>query len=153
MENLEYWQVWLIVAVCFLVVEMFSASFVFLCFCIGCLGGSLLAYFDLAVGWHLLGFSVVTLISFFTIRPFMLKYAYRKSHNVKINVDALVGSVGRVVETIDEKENTGRIFVNGDDWRARCENEEIIPVNEKVEVIRVDSTTLIVKHIKNKKES
>jgi membrane protein implicated in regulation of membrane protease activity len=76
----------------------------------------------------------------------MLKYAYRKSHNVKINVDALTGSVGRVVETIDEKENTGRIFVNGDDWRARSEDEEVIPVNEKVEVVRVDSTTLIVKH-------
>jgi membrane protein implicated in regulation of membrane protease activity len=78
----------------------------------------------------------------------MLKYAYRKSHKVKINVDALAGNIGRVVETIDEKQNTGRIFVNGDDWRARTENEEIVPVNEKVEVIRVDSTTLIVKHIK-----
>lgn len=148
MENLVLWQVWLIVAVLFLVVEMFTASFVFLCFCLGCLGGSLLAYFDLPVWSHILGFSVVTLISFFTIRPFMLKYAYRKSHNVKINVDALEGSIGRVVETIDEKENTGRIFVNGDDWRARTETEEVVPVNEKVEVIRVDSTTLIVKHIK-----
>ena len=147
-ENIEIWQVWLIVAVCFLVVEMFSITFVFLCFCLGCLGGSLLAYFDLAVKWQLLGFSAVTLISFFTIRPFMLKYAYRRSHEVKINVDALAGSIGRVVETIDDKENTGRIFVNGDDWRARSEDEETIPVNEKVEVIRVDSTTLIVKHIK-----
>jgi membrane protein implicated in regulation of membrane protease activity len=148
MESLELWQIWLIAAVIFLVVEMFSATFVFLCFCIGCLGGALMAYFDLSVGWHLLGFSAVTLVSFFTIRPFMLKYAYRRSHNVKINVDALAGSIGRVVETIDEKENTGRIFVNGDDWRARSENEETIPVSEKVEVIRVDSTTLIVKHIK-----
>ena len=149
MESIESWQVWLIVAVCFLVVEMFSVSFVFLCFCIGCLGGTVLAYLGLPFGWHLFGFSAITLLSFFTIRPFMLKYAYRKSHNVKINVDALEGSIGRVVETIDEKENTGRIFVNGDDWRARCENEEVIPVSEKVEVIRVDSTTLIVKHIKN----
>ena len=148
MESLELWQVWLIVAVIFLVIELFSTTFMFLCFCLGCLGASLLAYFDLAVGWHLLGFSVVTLISFFTVRPFMLKYAYRKSHNVKINVDALEGNIGRVLETIDEKENTGRIFVNGDDWRARSENGEIIPASEKVEVVRVDSTTLIVKHIK-----
>jgi membrane protein implicated in regulation of membrane protease activity len=71
---------------------------------------------------------------------------------VKINVDALAGSVGRVVEPIDEKGNTGRIFVNGDDWRARSENEEVIPENEKVEVIRVDSTTLIVKHIKKQED-
>jgi len=148
MESFEFWQIWLIVAVCFLVVEMFSVSFVFLCFCLGCLGSSILAYFTPLVGWHLLAFSVVSLVSFFTIRPFMLKYAYRKSHAVKINVDALVGSIGRVVETIDEKENTGRIFVNGDDWRARSEGEELIPVSENVEVIRVDSTILIVKHIK-----
>jgi membrane protein implicated in regulation of membrane protease activity len=148
MEHLELWQIWLIVAVFFLVVEMFSASFVFLCFCLGCLGACILACFDISVWWHLLGFSIVTLVSFFTIRPFMLKYAYRRSHAVKINVDALAGSIGRVVETIDEKENTGRIFVNGDDWRARSECDEPIPVGEKVEVIRVDSTTLIVKHIK-----
>jgi membrane protein implicated in regulation of membrane protease activity len=127
---------------------MFTASFVFLCFCVGCLGGGLLAYFELSLVWQLLGFSIFTLVSFFTIRPLMLKYAYKRSHNVKINTDALAGSIGRVMETIDEKENTGRIFVNGDDWRARSENEETIPVNEKVEVVRVDSTTLIVKHIK-----
>ena len=149
MESLGLWQIWLIVAVVFLVVEIFSSTFVFLCFSLGCLTAGILAYLGVeSIGWHLLGFSVVTLASFFTIRPFMLKYAYRKSHDVKINVDALVGSIGRVVETIDEKENTGRIFVNGDDWRARNESGEIIPVSEKVEVIRVDSTTLIVKHIK-----
>ena len=152
MESLDYWHIWLIVAVCFLVVEMFSASFVFLCFCVGCLGGCLLACFDISGWWQLLGFSAITLLSFFTIRPFMLKYAYRKSHAVKINVDALAGSVGRVVEPIDEKENTGRIFVNGNDWRARSEDEEVIPENEKVEVIRVDSTTLIVKHIKKQED-
>ena len=148
MIHLEAWQIWLIAAVFFLVVEMFSASFVFLCFCVGCLGGALLAFWDLSLVWQLLGFSAFTLASFFTIRPLMLKYAYRQSDKVKINVDALAGSIGRVTETIDDKENTGRIFVNGDDWRARCENEETVSVNEKVEVIRVDSTTLIVKPIK-----
>ena len=144
---LEAWQIWLIATVLFLVVEMFTASFVFLCFCVGCLGGGLLAYFELSFVWQMSGFSLFTLVSFFGIRPFMLKYAYR-GKAVKINVEALAGSIGRVIETIDEKENTGRIFVNGDDWRAKSETEETIPLNEKVEVIRVDSTTLIVKHIR-----
>ena len=64
----------------------------------------------------------------------MMKYAYRKSDKVKTNVDALVGSKGRVTEIIDFKKNTGRVFVNGDDWKAESENGEIIQQDEQIKV-------------------
>jgi membrane protein implicated in regulation of membrane protease activity len=148
MESIEIWQIWLIVAVVFFVVEIFSSTFVFLCFSLGCIVSSVFAYFGASVGIQFLVFSVITFISFFTVRPFMIKYAYRKSDRVKTNVDALIGSKGRVTETINLENNTGRVFVNGDDWKAESENGEIIQQNEQIEVKKINSTILIVKQIK-----
>jgi membrane protein implicated in regulation of membrane protease activity len=150
MEHLVDWQIWLIVAAVFFIVEIFSITFVFICFSLGCIASAIFARFGLdSLAMQVLVFSVVTFISFFTVRPFMRKYAFRKSSKMKTNSDALEGQRGRVVETIDFSKNTGRVFVYGDDWRAISENEEIIPENEVIEVVKVDSSILIVKHIKN----
>ena len=77
----------------------------------------------------------------------MLKYAHKNSKEVKTNMDALVGRTGRVVVVIDNKQNQGRIIVDGDNWRAESENNNIINEGEKVEIIKVNSTTLIIKQI------
>ncbi|MCL2132661.1 MAG: NfeD family protein [Lentimicrobiaceae bacterium] len=148
MDYIESWQVWLIVAAIFVIVEIFSISFVFLCFSLGCIFSAVSAYFGLGSVWQVLIFSVVTFVSFFTVRPLMRKYAFRKSSKVKTNSDAVTGQKGRVTETIDLSKNTGRVFVYGDDWKAVSENHQVIPENELIEVVKVDSTTLIVKQIK-----
>jgi membrane protein implicated in regulation of membrane protease activity len=148
MEHIESWQIWLIVAAVFFIVEIFSTTFVFLCFSLGCVVSAIGAYFGLGVVAQVLIFSVVTAISFFTVRPLMLKYAFRKANKVKPNSDALEGQKGRVVETIDLSKNTGRVFVYGDDWRAVSEDNQVIPENELIEVVKVDSSILIVKQIK-----
>ena len=148
MECIDNWQIWLIVAAGFFIVEIFSTTFVFLCFSVGCAVSAVCAYFGLGHVWQILVFSIVTFISFFTVRPLMRKYAFRKTSKVKTNTDALTGQKGRVVETIDFSKNTGRAFVYGDDWKAVSENNQVIPENEMIEVVGVDSSTLIVKPIK-----
>ena len=148
MEYIDSWQIWLIVAAVFFIVEIFSTTFVFLCFSVGCVASAVSAYFGLGLVWQVAIFSIFTFISFFTVRPLMRKYAFRKTSKVKTNTDALTGQKGRVVETIDLAKNTGRVFVYGDDWRAVSENNQIIPENEIIEVVEVDSSTLIVKPLK-----
>jgi membrane protein implicated in regulation of membrane protease activity len=148
MEYLEIWQIWLIAAVALFIVEIFSSTFVFLCFSLGCIVSSVCAWFGLGAAMQILCFSIVSFIAFFMVRPLMLKYAYRKSSKVKTNTDALIGAKGRVTEEINLQKNTGRVFVNGDDWKAESENGEPIPFNEQIEVIKVDSTILIIKQIK-----
>ena len=78
----------------------------------------------------------------------MNKYAFKKSNQVKTNADALTGSEGYVTETIDNQLNTGRAMVNGDDWRAISENDEIITEKTKIQVVKVDSNRIIVKPLK-----
>jgi len=88
---------------------------------------------------------VGTALSFFTVRPFMLKFAHRKSNAVKTNVDALVGKTGRVTEAVDNARGTGRAMVDGDDWRVMSDDAGSINEGEIVEVLKVDGTRLIVR--------
>jgi membrane protein implicated in regulation of membrane protease activity len=148
MDYIQPWHIWLIVAAVFFIVEIFSNTFVFLCFSLGCIASSICAYFGWGLTSEILAFIIITFISFFTVRPLMRKYAFKKGDKVKTNTDALEGKRGRVTETIDFSKNTGRVFVYGDDWKALSENGEVIVENKMIEVVKVDSTILIVKHIK-----
>lgn len=141
------WQIWLILALLCFIVEIFSNIFVFLCFCVGCLVSTITAVFTESVVIQILVFSIVTLISLIFVRPIMNKYAFRKSNDTKTNVDALIGAEGRVIETIDDISNTGRVFVNGDDWKAVSVDNQRIEKDKKISVVKVDSNILIVKQI------
>lgn len=57
----------------------------------------------------------------------------------------MAGRMGIVTETIDIKKNTGRVQLDGDDWKAKSENGEIILEGTSVEIIKTESILLIVK--------
>jgi len=142
---LSLWHIWVIIAVILFIVEIFFPTFFAACISLGCIAAGFSSYFGYGTKIQLICFSIATLIGFFGIRPFMLKYAHRKSDNVKTNVDALVGKIGKVIVAIDNSKNEGRVIVDGDDWRAETENDILINEGEKIEVLRINSTILIVK--------
>ncbi len=145
--NLEVWHIWVIVALVFGIIEIFTPSFIAFSIAIGCLFSALGAGLEASFKIQLLLFSAGTAISFFGVRPFMLKFAHKKSNAVKTNIDALVGKKGRVTETINNAANTGRVMVEGDDWRALTEDDSVVNAGENIEVMQVDSTRLIVRRI------
>ena len=63
----------------------------------------------------------------------------------KSGVDALIGRVGVVSETIDSAANTGRVSIDGDDWKAVAADGDVIEKGEQVEVLEVNSVVLTVK--------
>lgn len=146
--DFSVWHIWLIISVLLFIVEIFAPTFLSACLALGCLAAGISSYFDYGIKIQLLSFSIGTLISFFGVRPFMLKYAYKKSDKVKTNTDALVGKTGKVTEVIDNDKNLGRVIVDGEDWKAETEKDESVSVGEKVEILKVNSTILIVKPLK-----
>jgi membrane protein implicated in regulation of membrane protease activity len=104
------------------------------------------AYLGLSVLWQLLIFSVVSFVAFVFIRPFVVKFLLKKKDEVLTNADAIVGRQAVVTEEINPDKNTGRVKIDGDDWKA--EASEVIAVGEKVEVISRDSIILKVKSLK-----
>ena len=147
--GIEVWHIWIIIAVVLFIVEIFAPNFLFASIAIGCIAAGIIAAFDCGINIQLIAFAIGTLIAFFGIRPFMLKYFHKKSDKIKTNMEALIGKVGRVSETINTSKNEGRIMVEGDDWKAETENDEIVNIGEKVEILQVNSTILIVKPIKS----
>lgn len=146
--KIEMWQLWIIISILLFIAEIFIPTFFAASLAIGCLIAGVFAFLDFGIKVQLFAFSIGTLLSFFTIRPLMLKYAHKNSKKVKTNVEAIVGRIGRVSVTIDGDKNTGRVSLDGDDWKAESVDGEIINAGERVEVLKVDSTILTVKPIK-----
>ena len=148
--EIEIWHIWIIVALIFFIIEIFAPTFFAASIAIGCITAGIFSYIDFGLKMQLIAFSIGTLGSFFGVRPFMLKYAHRNSDKVKTNVEALIGKIGKVEIPINNSQNQGRIIVEGEDWKAVTENNEILNAGEKVEVLKINSTTLIVKPITKK---
>ena len=147
--DIEIWHIWIIVAVILFILEIFTPSFLCSCIAIGCISAGIISAFGCGIKIQLIAFAIGTLIAFFGVRPFMLTYFHKKSDKIKTNMEALIGKIGRVTETINTSKNEGRLIVDGDDWKAETENNEIVNVGERVEITQVHSTILIVKPIKN----
>lgn len=143
--GIEFWHIWTIIAIIFFIIEVFTSGFLIACFGIGCVVAGVIAGFGFGLNIQIIGFSVGTLLSFLLIRPLMTKWLNRKSDEVKMNADALVGAIGVVTVEIDNIKNTGRVRVQGDDWKAENLTNEVLNVGTKIEVVEVKSTVLIVK--------
>ena len=62
------------------------------------------------------------------------------------NAEAMVGQEGRVSERIDEG-GFGRVAIDGDDWKARSEDDSAIEKDVRVRVVKMDSIIAIVKPV------
>ncbi len=138
------WHWWAGLAILLLIAEIFVPGFFLLCLGVGGVGASITAAIGLGSGPQLIAFSVFSLLAFLTIRPVLMKRMWN-APDVRTNVDALVGQRGRVTQDFDPGLRLGRVAAAGDDWRAECVNDRTLRVGDLVEVVRVESNTLIVK--------
>lgn len=141
------YQIWLIVAIVLVIVEICTAAFGSICFAIGAGFSALAAGLGAGLTWQIVIFVVVSLLTFVFLRPFMLKFLDRKSKDVKTNAEALVGRKAVVSERIDASQLTGRVAVDGDDWKAVSADGSVIEKGAIVEIVKLDSIILTVKSL------
>lgn len=144
---MQAYQIWLIVAILLVILEICTAAFGSICFAIGAAVAAIAAGLGAGLTWQILIFVVVSMLTFIFLRPFMLKFLDRKSKDVKTNADALVGKRAVVSERIDASQLTGRVSVDGDDWKAVSEDGSVIEKGTPVEIVKLDSIILTVKAI------
>jgi membrane protein implicated in regulation of membrane protease activity len=139
------WQLWAVLAVVGLILELTSGDFFIMCIAIGAAGAAITApfaniYVQLAV------FGVVTLFSLIIVRPFVLRYLHKNEDNRVSNADALLGRQGRVKEAI-KANGFGYVAIDGDLWKAVAQGDEEIPVDTRVKVIGRESTIITVEKL------
>lgn len=145
---MEVWHIWVIIALVFIIVEIFTAGFAVFCISVGALCAAIAAACQVNLTWQIVIFAVGTLVGFILIRPLLIKYFFKgKDSNIKTNADALLGKTVIVCEAIDEKNNTGRIKVDGDEWRSVSDDGSHIDVGEKVIITEINSIILTVKKL------
>lgn len=143
MQNL--WQMWAVVAVICLILELTAGDFFIICFAIGAVGAAIDAgLFGNGIYTQLFVFVVITLLSLFYVRPFAKRYLHKGEDKRISNADALLGRQGRVVETIVAG-GYGRVQIDGDIWKAVTLGDVDIPEGSNVTVIDRESTIITVK--------
>jgi len=140
------WQLWAVIAVACLILELSSGDFFIICFSIGAFFGGAAALIGLGVYWQMALFALFTLLSIFLVRPLALHYLHRGEENRVSNVDALMGRQGRVVETV-RAGDFGRVQIDGDIWKAVTHETADIAEGTTVRVVGRESTIITVERL------
>lgn len=142
---MEPWQILTTIGIIALIVEVFTAGFIFGSIGIGFFMSAIANAIGLPVWIQILFFAVGVAFSFFFIRPFITKVGYKKHLDHATNQNALIGRHGIVTEEINNEKHTGRIAIDGDSWRVQSIDSKVIKEDSLVAVVGIKSTILIVK--------
>ena len=135
------WQLWAVVAMICLILELTAGDFFIICFSIGAVFGVIGAAIGLNIYWQIAIFALFSLLSVLFVRPVALRYLHKNEPNKPSNADALLGRTGRVTEAIKPGQN-GYVQIDGDMWRAVSAEE--IPVGTTVRIVGRESTIITV---------
>jgi membrane protein implicated in regulation of membrane protease activity len=138
------WQVWAVVAIVCLILELSSGDFFIICFSIGAVFAIISAVLGLSIYWQIFIFALFTLLSVLFVRPVALRYLHKNDPNKLSNADALMGRTGRVTEEI-KAGASGYVQIDGDLWKAVSNSD--IAVGTTVRVIGRESTILTVEQL------
>ena len=133
------WQIWAVIAVICLILELSSGDFFIICFSIGAVFAIISAVCGLSVYWQIFIFAVFSLLSVLFVRPVALRWLHKNEPNRASNADALLGRTGKVTEAIPVGGN-GYVQIDGDMWKAVSPSETLIPVGTTVRVVGREST-------------
>ncbi len=139
--------VWLVILVASVVLEVATVGLI----SIWMAGGALVALIAALLGAPLwlqvvLFFAVTFALLFFT-RPWAKKYLNSRKQNTNLNGEP-IGKEVKVIEEVNNKNETGKVLHHGIEWTARSADPEVtFAVDESAVVSSVDGVKLILKKI------
>ncbi|MFN2571179.1 MAG: NfeD family protein [Gemmatimonadales bacterium] len=141
---MEDWLVWFLASMGLLVAEMFTAGFWLACLAVG---AAVAGFVGLIPGLGPItqgvAFAVSSVASMAALRPRLMHYfQLGPGSELRTGVDALLGKTAVVTERIGPG-TTGRVKVDGEDWRGASDTGVLEP-GTLVTIIQVDGTTLMV---------
>jgi len=147
------WILWIVLGVALIIAEIFTFGFVLFCFGIGALAAALVGGLGFGVASQFLAFAIVSIILTVMSRTIFAKYFSHDDENtVKMGMDALPGQIGTVTIGSRGALNEGAVKVYGSTWTAFPINSETpLLEGEKVEVVRVQGSSIYVQRMENSK--
>ncbi len=136
-------MIWFILVLGFLVVEAVCAfHLVSIWFAAGSLVAMFCAMLDAPLWLQVLLFLLVSIALLAALWPFVRKFL--KPSLQKTNVDAIIGSQGRVTAAIDNVAAEGQVKLGAMFWTARSTSGDVIPEGTLVKVDRIEGVKAFV---------
>ncbi len=152
MEELA-WILWIVLGVALIIAEIFTFGFVLFCFGIGAFAAALVGGLGFGFTSQFLIFAIVSIILTVMSRTIFAKYfSYDDESAVKMGMDALPGQIGTVSIGSRGALHEGAVKVYGSTWTAfPIDSEAPLLEGEKVEVVRVQGSSIYVQRIGDSK--
>ena len=140
---MEYLSIlWFLMMVAFLVAESASVALVSLWFAFGALAALIASLLNAQLWVQVALFLAVSGALLALLRPMVRKFITPKI--VKTNVDSIIGSVGKVIQTIDNLVPAGQVKLGAMEWTARSVSGDVIPEGTLVRVERIEGVKVFV---------
>ena len=133
---------WVIIMALALILEAATVSLISIWFAAGAVAALITASATDNVFIQVVVFTLVTAVCIFFTRPFLKKIMPQKA--TPTNSELNVGKSAVTIEEIDNARGTGRIKLDGVDWRAVSADGSVVPKDTVVTVTEVQSAKLIV---------
>ena len=133
---------WLGAIVFFGVVEGVTAGLVSIWFVLGAAAALIAALLNAALTVQFAVFLIVSALALVATRPLVKKL--RAGKPVPTNLDRVIGTAGRVTETVDNSIASGAVYVDGKTWTARSADGSILPKGQMVRIVKMEGVKLFV---------
>ncbi len=140
------WQIWLIIAGIFFILEIFTTGFLVFWFGIGSLLSMIVSFFTDNVVLQATVFLISSTILIIATKPLVDKLLGNRK-TVMTNAYTIIGKDALVIEEINPLKGTGQIKIAGEVWSAKSFDEMVIPKDSKVEVLSIQGVKACVKLI------
>ena len=141
------WQVWLIAAGIFLILEIFTMGFLVFWLSIGCLLAMLISFVTDSIIIQTTVFVLSSGLLIFATKPLVKKFS--EKDNAKTNVYSLAGKKAIVTEDIDWATGSGQIKFDGQVWSAKTKEQINLPKGTEVEIEKIEGVKAFVKPLKD----
>jgi len=135
--------VWAILALVFIIAEIFTAGFFIICFGIGAVAAAIVAFLGMNTIWQMAIFVIVSAVTVMLSRPIATRISGASENSV--GIDRVLHKEAIVIHAIDPMLAQGRVRVAREEWLAESVEEKPIAVGEKVEVVAIEGTRLKVR--------
>jgi membrane protein implicated in regulation of membrane protease activity len=144
---MDAWIVWVVVACILGIGEMHTGAFYMLPFAIGAALAAVVSLLGVGALLAVLVFVLVSALVFGALRPVARRHR-RLPPAIRTGAAALIGRRATVLERIANNEGVGCVKIEGGEvWTARSYDEdEVIDVGERVEVVEIKGATALVMH-------
>lgn len=141
MNHLWMWG-WAVLALIFMIAELFTAGFFLICFGIGAAAAAVMALLGFDPLWQGLVFLVVSGGALLLIRP--LARSLNESSPNAVGSDRVLNKEAIVLAEINPAIGAGMVRVDAEEWRAVSADGRAITKGTIVKIQRIEGTRLVV---------